>query len=159
MKRIYQLLLILALCLGGTVYLVLREARQANREVRFLYCLDGDSFAAELNGEEIEIRMLAIDCPEKEDAYGIEARDFSKALLEKAEEIELVEENGAGKKDRYGRYLYWVYADGVLVQEELLENGLARVDYIFDSYKNLDELYAKEKIAKDNKIGIWSAEE
>ena len=159
MKRSHRLLLILLLCLGLSVYLILKETKQTNREVVFSYCLDGDSFVAVLNEEEIEIRMLAIDCPEKEDAYGEAARDFSRELLENASEIELVEEKGAGSKDRYGRYLFWVFVDGRLLQSELVGNGLAKVDYIYGDYQYLDELKAKEKEARENKLGIWSLEE
>ena len=159
MKRIYQLLLIVALCLAGTLYLVFKDVKQANREVRFLYCLDGDSFVAELNGKEIEIRMLAIDCPEKEDAYGIEARDFSKEILENAEEIELVEEKNSGKRDKYDRYLFWVFADGELLQFKLVENGLAKVDYLYGDYSYTPELIRLEKTARENRLGIWSLEE
>ncbi len=150
--------MIILLCLGLGVYFIIRESRQTNREVTFSYCLDGDSFVALLNEEEIEIRMLAIDCPEKEDDFGLAARDFSRELLENAGEIELVEEKGS-RKDKYGRYLFWVFVDGRLLQSELVANGLAKVDYIYGDYQYLDELKAKEKEAKDNKLGIWSIEE
>ena len=42
-----------------------------------------------------------------------------------------------------------------MLQSLLIENGLAKVDYIYGNYKYLEELKEKENISKLNKIGIW----
>ena len=159
MKRLHQILLILALFLILSVFIIVKEARQANKEVTFLYCLDGDSAVFDLNGEEVEVRFLGINCPEKTEAYGVKATDFSKEILSSAQEIELVEDKSAGTKDKYDRYLFWVYADGELLQVKLLENGLAKIEFIEDDYQNLAQLRKAEETAKENKLGIWSYED
>ena len=35
------------------------------------------------------------------------------------------------KTDKYGRYLAYVYADGVMVNNALVRDGLARVKYVY----------------------------
>ena len=42
-----------------------------------------------------------------------------------------------------------------MLQSLLIENGLAKVDYIYGNYKYLEELEEKESIAKSEKIGMW----
>src|SRR5690606_23589494 len=59
------------------------------------------------------------------------------------------------KRDKYNRVLAYVYADGKNVQEALLERGLARVGYIYESRRYLDEFRKAEDIAQEKKIGIW----
>ncbi|MBR2577966.1 MAG: thermonuclease family protein, partial [Erysipelotrichaceae bacterium] len=131
MKRLYKIYIFVLLLLGLSFYLIFIGYRTANSEVKFLYCLDGDSAVFELNGEEIEVRLLAIDCPEINDPYGEEARDLSRDILSSADEIELVRDEGSEARDRYGRELYWIMADGELLQKKLIEKGLAKVDYIY----------------------------
>ena len=156
MKRLYKIYIFILLLLGLSFYLIFIGYRTANSEVKFLYCLDGDSAVFELNGEEIEVRLLAIDCPEINDPFGTEARDFCKEVLDSAAEIELVRDEGSDERDRYDRELYWIIADGELLQLKLVKNGLAKVDYIYGDYRYTDELKMAETEARNNKLGIWS---
>ncbi|MDN4594682.1 thermonuclease family protein [Polycladomyces subterraneus] len=66
---------------------------------------------------------------------GSEASAFTKNLLTHAKHITL--EFDVEKRDKYGRMLAYVYADGKSVQEELLKQGLARVGYIGESVDTL----------------------
>ncbi len=159
MRTVKRLGLILGLCLALSLYLIITEAKTANREVNFRYCLDGDSAVFELNDEEIEVRLLAIDCPEINDPWGEKARDLSRDILSNAQDIELVADKDSETLDRYGRHLFWVYADGELLQLKLLENGLARVDYLFGDYEDTPLLQQAEKKARDSRLGIWRYEE
>ena len=45
--------------------------------------------------------------------------------------------------------------DNTLLQKELVENGLAKVKYIYADYLYLDELKESEKKAIDKRINIW----
>ncbi|MFD5853767.1 thermonuclease family protein [Cytobacillus pseudoceanisediminis] len=61
------------------------------------------------------------------------------------------------RQDRYGRLLAYVYVNGKSVQEILLEEGLARVAYVFPpNTRYLSDYEAAEKRARDKEIGIWS---
>ena len=59
-------------------------------------------------------------------------------------------------RDKYGRTLAWVYADGVLLQKELVKQGLAEVKYIYGDYAYTKELQELEKEAKKEKLHMWS---
>ena len=149
--------LVLLICAGLFCWSITRfsEGKRAD----FLYCLDGDSMMFKVEGKEVEVRLLSINCPEISEEYGIEARDLSRKVLSEAEEIRLVEEERSTEFDKYGRRLYWVYADGELLQKILLENGLAKVDYVYGEYDLLDELRNAELEAEIKHIGLWKKDE
>ena len=109
---------VLLVCAGLFYWSVTRfsEGKRAD----FLYCLDGDSMMFKLEGKEVEVRLLSVNCPEISEEYGKEARDLSKKVLSEAEEVRLVEEERSTVYDKYGRRLFWVYADGELLQKILL---------------------------------------
>ena len=58
-----------------------------------------------------------------------------------------------GKIDKYGRLLAYIYIDGVSVQEKLLEEGLARVGYVYPP--NTRHLDAYEKAQERRKKQDW----
>lgn len=61
------------------------------------------------------------------------------------------------KKDRYGRTLGYVFVDGMLVQEILVREGLARVAYVKEpNTMYLAQLKEAEAQAKSEQVGIWS---
>ncbi|MED3554246.1 thermonuclease family protein [Cytobacillus praedii] len=61
--------------------------------------------------------------------------------------------------DKYGRLLAYVYMDGESVQEKLVEEGLARVAYVYPpNTRYLTEFEKAQQNAKDKNIGIWSNE-
>lgn len=66
---------------------------------------------------------------------------------------------GTRKRDRYGRHLAHVYVgrgDGALwVQGILVEKGLARAYAIAGSAECLTELLAKERVARESRLGLW----
>src|SRR5690606_2492687 len=64
------------------------------------------------------------------------------------------------RTDKYGRLLAYVYVNGESVQEKLLEEGLARVGYVYPpSTRHLERFELAEKRAKDKGFGIWSIED
>lgn len=132
--------------------------------VKFNEGVDGDTAKFDMNGEIIKVRFLAVDTPEsvhptKEiQAYGVEASDFTKEKLKNAKTIELEFDNNSDKTDKYGRYLAWIWVDGELLQDLLVKEGLAKVAYLYADYKYTNILQESEKIAKEDKIGIWKDE-
>lgn len=84
---------------------------------------------------------------------GLEAYAFTKMMLENAKRITLGYD--MEKRDKYGRVLAYVYADGKNVQEKLLKKGLARVDYVYESRRHLETFKEVEQFAKEKKIGVW----
>lgn len=142
-----------------------RENKNTEKvKVTFVASIDGDTAKFVMNNEKVTARFLGVDTPEtvhptKEvEEFGKEASDFTKKALENAAKIELEFDVNADKKDKYNRYLAWVWVDDVLLQKELVENGLASVYMLKDSYAYAGILQQAEEAAKNYKIGIWSNE-
>lgn len=128
-------------------------------EVVLSRCIDGDTAAFLIDGKEEKVRFLAIDTPEytkEKELYGKEASMLTCSQLQEANTITLTYEE-SNKRDKYNRLLAWVFVDGVLLQELLVEQGLAEVKYIYKDYAYTDMLYAKEKEAKASKRNMWGS--
>ncbi len=126
-------------------------------------CIDGDTIRAIIDGKKERIRFIAINSPEtkystkdKDEPYAKEASDYTCNLLLNGKVVEIEYDEKSNKTDKYGRVLGWIFIDDVLLQKKLVSKGYAKVDYIYDKYKYVDELKKEESNAKKNKLGIWS---
>nr|WP_245947189.1 thermonuclease family protein [Bacillus taeanensis] len=125
--------------------------------------VDGDTIKVQLNGKEETIRMLLIDTPETVhpnkpvQPFGPEASQFVKSKLE---DQNVTLEMDISERDKYGRLLAYVYTmDGEMINERLLEEGLARVAYVFEpNTKYVDNFYKIQQQAQQEEKGIWSME-
>jgi micrococcal nuclease len=124
--------------------------------------VDGDTVNVKINRKEETVRLLLIDTPEtvhptkSVQPFGPEASSFVKELLNGAN-VQL--EMDVGERDKYGRLLAYVYIDDQMVNEMLLEKGLARLAYVFEpNTKYVDNFSAIQKKAQQQGIGIWSIE-
>lgn len=140
-----------------------KELKNESEVVTLSKCVDGDTAKFKMKDGNIKTaRFLAVDTPEsvhptKEvEEYGKEASNYTCDLLTKAKEIKVEYDKASDKEDKYGRILVWVYADNKMVQEILLEKGLAKVAYLYENYEYTNNLKSIEQIAKDKKVGIWS---
>lgn len=133
--------------------------------VEFSDCVDGDTAKFIYNDEEITARFLAIDTPETKhptkgvEPYGKEASEYTCNKLKEAKKIKLEYDADSDEMDKYDRHLVWVFVDGILLQKELVSEGLASVAYLYGDYKYTEKLENAEQEAEDNKLGIWSDEE
>lgn len=126
-------------------------------------CIDGDTFRATIDGEDKTIRMIGIDTPETkyatktvDEPYAVEASDYTCSHLKDSDNLKLEYDSKAKKEDKYGRVLGWIFIGDSLLQEELVLKGYAKVEYVYDDYMYIDQLYKAEEKAKKEKIGIWS---
>jgi micrococcal nuclease len=124
--------------------------------------IDGDTIKVRVDGKSETVRFLLVDTPESVhpnkpvQPFSKEASSHTKAMLN-GSDVEL--ELGIGERDKYGRLLAYVYADGESVQESLLKNGLARVAYVFEpNTKYVEDFEKIQKQAQKEGIGIWSLE-
>lgn len=124
--------------------------------------VDGDTaHVIDENGEGLNLRLLLIDTPETVhpsepvQPYGPEASARLTDLLNDADQLYIEYDDGE-KQDHYGRELVYLYADDVSVHEVLLEEGLARVGYIYEQQRYLEDFRVAEQYARDNQLGIWS---
>ena len=127
-------------------------------EVKLYKCIDGDTIKVIYNNKKIKVRLLAIDTPEINENYSSEATNFTCDKLKKASKIELEFDKKSKKKDKYNRYLAWVFYDDILLQNELVKKGYAKVAYLYDDYKYANKLIKSNETAIKNKKGIYSLE-
>jgi endonuclease YncB( thermonuclease family) len=98
-----------------------------------------------------KIRLYGIDTPEKGQAFGKKAKQFtSKTVYGKIVEMKVM------ATDRYGRTVAMIYADKTLLNEELVKAGLPWVYWkychhpICESWKNF------QLGARFDKRGLWA---
>lgn len=134
-------------------------------DVEFSKCVDGDTVELIYNNEEIKVRLLAVDTPETkhptkgEEPFGQEANDLTCELVTNAKELVLEFDDNSDQKDKYDRYLGWLFVDGNLLQEELINQGYAKVAYLYGDYKYTSLLEEKQEEAIKNTKGIWGEED
>lgn len=123
--------------------------------------IDGDTTDFILDNQRIRVRYLLIDTPEtvKKDTqvqpFGIEASNRTKELLETAESLSIMFDEGQNE-DKYGRYLAYVFVDDELLQDILIREGLAKISYVeAPNTYFLDKLILSEEQAKKENLGVW----
>jgi len=98
------------------------------------------------------VRYLGIDTPEVGEDYSTEATTRTKELVE-GRVVEL--QSGKRDQDEYGRFLRYVYVDGVFVNAELVAQGYAKA-YIFDADERYSQVLVQlEQYAKITRRGLW----
>lgn len=159
LRRKTKVLLVVILVLVTCFYLFKKDHDpSANIPVQLIYTIDGDTAIFLIDGKEETVRFIAIDCPEDttvKEAWGHEATLRTNSLLSTATTIEIEDEDPV-IYDNYGRHVAWVWVNHELLQETLVEDGLAEVTYIYDDYKYVNELKVKEHIAQIYHKGMWS---
>ncbi|AUZ26536.1 endonuclease [Bacillus subtilis] len=123
--------------------------------------VDGDTIKVSYNGNVDTVRYLLIDTPETKkphscvQPYGEDASKRNKELVNSGK-LQLEFDKG-DRRDKYGRLLAYVYVDGKSVEETLLQEGLARVAYVYEpNTKYIDQFKKDEQEAKSEKLSIWS---
>lgn len=110
---------------------------------------DGDTIRILKDGKEVRVRLAGIDCPEKKQAFGTQAKNFtSEKAFGKHVKLNIVQAS-----DRYGRIVADVILpDGSNLSLELVKAGLAWHYKHFSKSKNLEDA---ENEARENKRGLW----
>ncbi len=115
--------------------------------------IDGDTII--IKGD-YRIRYIGIDTPEvypEEEAYGIEAWQANRRLVE-GKEVRL--ERDISETDKYGRRLRYVYVDDIFVNAELVKQGLAEAKAYPPDTKYQDYLEQLEAEAREAGRGMWA---
>jgi micrococcal nuclease len=169
-KKVTATLVVATICIigmfGALGYYIVHAATTVsideNTPYLVTHVMDGDTFMVKVGRHEVTVRMLGIDTPETVDprktvqCYGKEASDHSKYVLS-GKNVQLKLNPDRKEKDKYGRYLAYVYLGEKFVNESLLEDGFAR-EYTFGKpYMYQKEFRELEKVAKEEKRGMWGA--
>ena len=115
--------------------------------------IDGDTITIEGG---YRVRYIGIDAPEvrpRLEAYGMEAWQVNRQLVE-GKTVRL--ERDVSETDRYGRLLRYVWVDDVLVEAELVRQGLARAKAYPPDTKYQDYLEELEQQARLAGRGMWA---
>ena len=132
------------------------NALNISTDVKLKSCIDGDTTIFIINDIETKVRFLAVNAPEKDsEQFGNDASEYVCSLLTNASNI-IIEFDKNATTDKYNRTLAWIWIDGKLLQQSLIEEGLAEVAYIYDSYKYTESLCLIQKEAINKQKNIWS---
>jgi len=121
--------------------------------------IDGDTILVRIDGREERVRYIGVDTPETVaqdrpvECFGPEASARNKALVE-GRTVQM--ERDVSDRDRFGRLLRYVYADGVLVNAELLRDGYATSVTFPPDVRENERFRALEREAREAGRGLWS---
>lgn len=130
--------------------------------VDYVMANDGDTIRVDINGYTVPVRYLIINAPEMNynqgpaEPYAEEAKEANAYYLESADQV-YIELDVGPPTDNYDRLLAYVYADDLMINQRLLEEGLANVRYVNppnNSYETL--LRQAEERAKEEQLNIWN---
>ncbi len=166
MKKILYLILITLLLMPVVTYAakdnetveteVTEEVKENKKEtVKLEECVDVTTVKLRGSNDEIfKAKLLAVDDPTDEDVLA-EAKQYACNILVNASKIVVEYDNNGKEEDSYGRKLVWLFADDELLQNQLVLEGYASVNSLYDTYEYTATLQDSEILAKKEKIGIW----
>jgi micrococcal nuclease len=157
MKTGFVFLLVIAAIGGLAVYYFSKAGFSASPYIEFeanaTFAVDGDTLQLE---DGSRIRLLGINAPEK----GQPKYSDAKALLSSlAANKTILVQSDIEKKDRYGRFLGYIFVGNTFVNEAMLEQGLAVAWFIEPNFRYQKELEESEAQAKENGAGLWNLAE
>jgi micrococcal nuclease len=111
--------------------------------------LDGDTIDVLSQGKAARVRLAGIDCPEKSQAFGMQAKKLTSDLcFGRNVRVRIA------TTDRYGRNIGFVtLPDGRSLSEEILRAGLA---WWYRDYSKDERLGALEREARLARRGLWA---
>lgn len=142
MKKLRLLLIFILIALAGCNQL-------PDDTYKVIKIKDGDTIELlSADMQTVTVRLAGIDCPEKAQAFGTAARQFTASLCF-GQNVKLQ----GNSKDRYGRTVATVLlSNGKNLNHELVKNGYA---WEYKTYSNDPELAALEQYARQNRLGLW----
>lgn len=112
---------------------------------------DGDTIKVLHDDQQEKIRIYGVDCPEKAQAFGQKAKDFTASMVAgKVVDVEPVDQ------DRYGRTVGIVTVAGRNLNEELVRSGFAWVYRQYCRRGECSTWLQEEGQARAARIGLWA---
>jgi micrococcal nuclease len=128
------------------------------QEAQVIHVVDGDTIDVLIDGTEFTVRYILVDTPETHqgvEPFGPEATEANRQLVE-GQIVRL--EKDVSETDRYGRLLRYVYVDDLMINEELLRQGMATVATYPPDVKYVDRFLALQQEAQAAGVGIWGSQ-
>ena len=114
--------------------------------------VDGDTIECAPFGR---VRLIGMDTPEAgQQPFGEMATEALNQLLAVGSEVAL--EPDVDARDRYGRVLGYVWADGVMVNWALVRQGYAVLLTYPPNVQYVDWLTAAQTAAREERLGLWA---
>lgn len=122
-------------------------------EAQVVRVIDGATIVVAMRGREFTVRYLLTDAPAKDEPLYNEATKLNQLLI--GNQSVFLRQDGRDR-DPDGRLLRYVYtADGLLVNAELLRQGMAQLSAAPPDARLRATLAAAEQEARAQALGIW----
>ena len=122
----------------------------AGETARVVHVIDGDTVDVELNGQQVPVRYVGVNTPERDQACYNEARQANDDLVY-GKTVTLVRDTS--DTDQYGRLLRYIYLGDTFVNEQLVRDGWAEVVVYQPDDEYADEFRALEQSAAQSGLG------
>lgn len=132
-----------------TVLFFLSLTAQAESfDAKVIMVMDGDTVMVLKGKQKIKVRMVNIDAPEKDQAFGKQSRESLQEMVgKKTVRID------SQAVDQYGRVIGMISVDGVNINQEQIKRGMAWENTHFHSDKRYLAMQAE---AQQSRHGLWA---
>jgi endonuclease YncB( thermonuclease family) len=112
--------------------------------------IDGDSLLLSVGRKHVEVRLYGVDAPEYQQSFGVEAKNFVRQWT-LGQRIMVQPEY----KDTYGRTVAIISKGQRILNEDLVQAGMAWVYPRYCRKEVCDSWQEMEKAARGKKLGLW----
>ena len=128
-----------------------------------LKVIDWDTIKVENSNEEINIRMIGLDAPEKSttrywytECFWNEATNHLNEILSWITKIQVEQDPTQWETDKYWRLLWYVFLNWNNINQKMIEDGYW-FEYTYNlPYKYQKEFKKSEKNARVKKLWLWN---
>lgn len=114
--------------------------------------VDGDTIHVDIDGQDLRVRYIGVDTPERDMPFYEDATDFNAALVE-GQIVTLVKD--VSETDRYDRLLRYIFVGDTFINYELVRQGYA-VSVTFPPDVACAEVFGEaERLAREEGLGLW----
>ncbi len=132
------------------IFLILAVQSASAWSGKVVKVADGDTITVRRDRTQIRIRLHGIDTPERKQAFGKKAKQFTARLTSgKTVEVERTD------TDKYGRTVALISVGGINVNEALIESGFAWVYRKYCKQAYCRDWLQLEQHARTVRIGLW----
>ena len=120
--------------------------------------VDGDTIHVRIGDRVEKIRYIGVNAPELHhptkgaEPLGREAAEANRKLVE-GQTVRM--ELDVQERDKYGRFLAYVYVGNTMVNAELVAQGYAQIMTIPPNVKHQDEFLKLQQEARALQLGLW----
>lgn len=138
---------------GATTSTTPTTAAATGTEVDVVEIIDGDTLSVRVGGRVEPVRLIGIDAPERDECLAEAATD---RLAELVGSGSVTLEKDVSDRDRFDRLLRYVWVGEVLVNRELVADGLAIARRYPPDLAHTETLETAQADAREARRGLWA---